>query len=263
MSDPESADRRPLGALPRRRRQDSIGEQIKDLIIEQGLRPGERLPGESALMARFGASKGSIREALSALRSEGIIRTRTGPGGGVFLSEIGTGRAIAHLSNYFLFRTPSVTDIYDVRCELEPELAASVAGRLSEVDFARLERTMRLYDAPPATAEEEYQQRMAELDFHSVLAELCPNPVLGLFCGFLQTLLREMAVCRRIYDAPHPELRDTALHYQIHLMRALRASDAGAARTVMAEHMIAARDYMVRMEASIAGRFLRADAKRD
>ena len=130
MSDPESADRRPLGALPRRRRQDSIGEQIKDLIIEQGLRPGERLPGESALMARFGASKGSIREALSALRSEGIIRTRTGPGGGVFLSEIGAGRAMAHLSNYFLFRTPSVTDIYDVRCELEPELAASVAGRL-------------------------------------------------------------------------------------------------------------------------------------
>ena len=61
------------------------------------------------------------------------------------------------------------------------------------LDFARLERTMRLYDAPPATAEEEYQQRMAELDFHSVLAELCPNPVLGLFCGFLQTLLREMA----------------------------------------------------------------------
>src|SRR5690606_2903984 len=112
-------------------------------------------------------------------------------------------------------------------------------------------------DAPPATAEEEYAQRLAELDFHSVLADLCPNPVLGLFCRFLQTLLRETVVCRRIYDTPHPVLRDTAIHYQIRLLRALRAGDSAAAREIMAGHMAAAQEYMVRMEASIAGRFLR------
>jgi DNA-binding FadR family transcriptional regulator len=227
------------------------------MIVERGLRPGERLPAERELMEIFGASKGSVREALSALRSQGLIRTRTGPGGGVFLAEIGAQRAMALLSNYFIFRTPSILDIYAVRCELEPELAASVAGQLSYENFVRLEQTMRIYDAPPKTAEEEYRQRMAELDFHSVLAELCPNPVLGFFCGYLQKLLREMAVCRQIYDIPHPELRDTALHYQIQLMRALKAGDGDAARQIMEEHMIAARDYMVRMEASIMAGFLR------
>jgi len=248
----------PKLALPsRRRRKESISEQIKEMIVERRLKPGERLPAERELMEIFGASKGSVREALSALRSQGLIRTRTGPGGGVFLAEIGAERAMALLSNYFLFRTPHVVDIYAVRCKLEPELAASVAGRLTGDDFARLERTMRLYDAPPKTAEEEYQQRLAELDFHSVLAELSPNPVLGFLCGFLQKLLREMSVCRRIYDIPHPELRDTAIHYQIQLMRALKAGDADAARQIMADHMIVARDYMVRMEASIASGFLR------
>lgn len=248
----------PKLALPsRRRRKEIISEQIKEMIVERRLKPGERLPAERELMEIFGASKGSVREALSALRSQGLIRTRTGPGGGVFLAEIGAERAMALLSNYFLFRTPHVVDIYAVRCELEPELAASVAGRLTGDDFARLEQTMRLYDAPPKTAEEEYQQRLAELDFHSVLAELSPNPVLGFFCGFLQKLLREMSVCRRIYDIPHPGLRDTALHYQIQLMRALKAGDADAARQIMADHMIVARDYMVRMEASIASGFLR------
>jgi DNA-binding FadR family transcriptional regulator len=241
----------------RRRREESITEQIKEMIVVRGLKPGERLPAERELMEIFGASKGSVREALSALRSQGLIRTRTGPGGGVFLAEIGAQRSMALLSNYFTFRTPSVLDIYAVRCELEPELAASIAGQLSAEDFTRLERTMRIYDAPPRTAEEEYQQRMAELDFHSVLAELCPNPVLGFFCGFLQKLLRELAVCRQIYDIPHPELRDTALHYQIQLMRALKAGDSKAARQIMDEHMIAARDYMVRMEASIMAGFLR------
>jgi GntR family transcriptional regulator, transcriptional repressor for pyruvate dehydrogenase complex len=246
-------------APTRRRRQNSISEQIKEMVVERGLRPGDRLPAERELMAMFGASKGSVREALSALRSQGLIRTRTGPGGGVFLAEIGAERSMSLLSNYFLFRTPTITDIYAVRCELEPELAASVAGRLSETDFAQLERTMRIYDALPKTAEEEYHQRMAELDFHTVLAMLCPNPALGFICRFLQKLLREMAVCRRIYDLPHPELRDTALHYQIPLMRALRAGDADAARQIMAEHMAAARDYMVSVEASIASGFLRGE----
>jgi len=256
----ERTDLRRIAARPQRRREESISEQIKEMIVEQGMKPGDRLPAERELMEIFGASKGSVREALSALRSQGLIRTRTGPGGGVFLAEIGAQRAMALLSNYFLFRTPSVVDIYAVRCELEPELAASVAGQLTPDDFARLERTMRIYDAPPETAEDEYEQRLAELDFHSVLAELCPNQVLGFLCGFLQKLLREMAVCRRIYDAPHPELRDTALHYQIRLMRALKAADADAARAIMADHMIAARDYMVRMEASIASGFLRSDS---
>jgi DNA-binding FadR family transcriptional regulator len=257
MAMTERSDTPRLTASSRRRREESISEQIKEMIVTRGMKPGERLPAERELMAIFGASKGSVREALSALRSQGLIRTRTGPGGGVFLAEIGAQRAMALLSNYFLFRTPHVTDIYDVRCELEPELAASLAGKLSQEDFARLERTMRIYDAPAKTAEEEYQQRLAELDFHTVLAELSPNPVLGFLCGFLQNMLREMAVCRQIYDIPNPELRDTALHYQIQLMRALKAGNAKAARKIMAEHMIVARDYMVRMEASIASGFLR------
>ena len=252
----------PTERMTRARREGRIGEQIKEMIIHRGLRPGDRLPAERELMEQFRASKGSVREALSALKSEGLVRTRTGPGGGVFLTDMDAPRAMSLLSNYFLFRTPTIDDIYAIRCGLEPELAASVAGHLSEEDFDRLERTMRIYDAPPRTAEEEYHQRMAELDFHSVLAELCPNPVLGLFCGFLQTLLREMAVCRRIYDAPHPDLRDTAMHYQIPLMQALRDSDAEEARRIMAEHMQAARDYMVRMETQIVGRFLSANRHR-
>jgi DNA-binding FadR family transcriptional regulator len=241
----------------RRRRTESIEDAVKDMIVRHGLKPGDRLPQERELMETFGASKGTVREAVSALASQGLVVSRTGPGGGLFLSAVEPERMMALLSGYFFFRTPTVEEIYAVRCALEPELAASVAGRLSAEHFCRLEATMRLYDAPPATAEAEYAQRLAELDFHTALADLSPNPVLGLVCGFLQRLLKELAVCRRIYETPHPVLRQTALHYQVELLRALRAGDAEAARSVMAEHMAAARDYMVSMEASIASGFLR------
>ncbi len=208
---------------PERRvkRPDDIAERIKDLMVEHALGPGDRLPGERELMEQFQASKSTVREALKALDTQGLIRARSGPGGGVFVAELSGGRAMELLGNYFFFRQPSIRDIYAVRVELEPELAASVVGILTDADFRRLQNTMRLYEKPPADRGEEYQQRLAELDFHSALAELSPNPILGFICGFMHNLLRNLTICRQIYAMPNPELREQGLHYQVRLLRAL------------------------------------------
>ena len=245
----------------RLKRPDDIAERIKDLMVAQSLKPGDRLPGERNLMEQFQASKSTVREALKALDTQGLIRSRSGPGGGVFVAELSGGRAMELLGNYFFFRQPSIGDIYTVRVELEPELAASVVERLSEDDFRRLQNTMRLYEKPPADRGEEYRQRLAELDFHSELAELSPNPILGFVCGFMQNLLRNLTICKQIYGTPNPELREAALHYQVRLLRALRANDADAARSIMREHMLAARAYMEDCEASFTGGFLRLGRK--
>ncbi|WP_366142852.1 hypothetical protein [Pseudooceanicola sp.] len=46
---------------PRRSRPQLVAEAIKALVVERGLRKGDRLPGEAALMDRFGMAKGTIR----------------------------------------------------------------------------------------------------------------------------------------------------------------------------------------------------------
>lgn len=239
------------------KRTDAIAEELKDWIVLNSLKAGDRLPQERDLMIRFKASKGTIREALKALETQGLIRSRTGPGGGAFVAEPGVERAMELLGNYFFFRQPSIRDIYALRKRLEPDLAASLAGLLRDADLRRLEETMRLYDHPPETTGEEYQQRLAELEFHAILAELCPNPLLGFICGFLQSLLRNLTLCRRIYDTPNPELRDAGLHYQIRLLRALKAGQPEEASAVMYEHMCAAERYMEACEAEFKGAFLK------
>jgi GntR family transcriptional regulator, transcriptional repressor for pyruvate dehydrogenase complex len=241
----------------RLKRSDDIAERIKDLMVAHSLKPGDRLPSERELIEQFHASKSTVREALKALETQGLIRARTGPGGGVFVAELSGSRAMELLGNYFFFRQPSIGDIYAVRVELEPELAASVVGLLTDTDFQRLQNTMRLYERPAADRREEYQQRLAELDFHSELAKLSPNPILGFTCGFMQNLLRSLTICKQIYGTPNPDLRETALHYQVRLLRALRALDADAARAIMREHMLSARAYMEECEASFTGGFLR------
>lgn len=253
----------PPRPTPERRlkRTDDIAEGIKDLIVEKSLSPGDRLPNERELIDLFRASKSTVREALKSLETQGLIRSRTGPGGGTFVGELSGSRAMELLGNYFFFRQPSIGDIYAVRIKLEPDLAASVVGHLREEDFETLQRTMRLYEKPPGDRGEEYQQRLAELDFHSVLAELSPNPILGFICGFMHNLLRNLTICRHIYGEANPALREQGLHYQIELVRALRAEDADAARRIMLEHMEAARRYMEESEATFTRGFLRLDRK--
>lgn len=262
-NDPESIIVPPRPQPERRlKRTDDIAEGIKDLIVEKSLSPGDRLPNERELIDLFHASKSTVREALKSLETQGLIRSRTGPGGGTFVGELSGSRAMELLGNYFFFRQPSIGDIYAVRIKLEPDLAASVIGHLTDADYETLQRTMNLYERPPRDRGEEYQQRLAELDFHSVLAELCPNPILGFICGFMHNLLRNLTICRHIYGSPNPVLREQALHYQISLIRALKAEDADAARRIMQEHMETARRYMEESEATFTRGFLRLDGKR-
>jgi len=76
----------------------------------------------------------------------------------------------------------------------------------TSVDRCRESRSpLEPIDDPARNTAEEYRQRLAELDFHAVLSELCPNPVLGFLCGFLQNLLKNLTICRRIYELPNPE----------------------------------------------------------
>ncbi|MBG6208862.1 DNA-binding FadR family transcriptional regulator [Labrenzia sp. EL_126] len=229
----------------RLRRPDIVAQQIRERIIEAGLRPGDRIPAEWLLPESVKVSRGTLREALKVLEFQGLISSRSGPGGGIFVSSVEPGEAIGLLDNLFLFDPPSIADIYTLRKQLEPELAASVAGNLTAETFQALQGCIRLYEDEPETAEEEYAQRLAELDFHEELTRHCNNPILAFTCSFLLSLLRDMTVCRSIYKEPNPALRETGLHYQVRLLRAIKAEDPELCRTIMRGHMLEAEKYML------------------
>jgi GntR family transcriptional regulator, transcriptional repressor for pyruvate dehydrogenase complex len=243
----------------RRGRPHAIADTIKDWIAERGLIPGDRLPQERDLVEMFAVSKGTMREALKVLEAQGLITTRTGPGGGGFIASVRERDALELLGNYFFFRPPTIGDIYELRILLEPEAAASVAGRLGEAEYRMLAETMQVYDHPPATIEEERQQRAAELEFHELLVGFSPNPLIGFTCRFLIGLLKNLTICRRIYDRPNPELRERGRSYQLRLIEALRAGDQDTARRIMRDHMRAARDLMEVQEAVVLRQFLRIE----
>lgn len=240
----------------RRGKPAAIANKLKEWIAEHGLQPGDRMPGEKELIDDFQASKGTIREALKVLETQGLIESRTGPGGGTFVTATSEQHAMMLLGSYFFFNGPSIGDIYAMRKILEPELAASVVGRLNEADLTRLEQTMLAYAEPPVDLDEERQQRHAELDFHGILSEFCPNPVLAFQCRFLHRLLRDLTICRKIYRTPNPDLRESGFSYQRRLLKALQRSDSEEVRAIMYDHMCTAQRHMERAEAFVQNRFL-------
>lgn len=64
----------------RRSGSDRLQQQIKDLILTQGLAPGDPLPTEFELVDELGVSRNSLREALKALQAVGIVEIRHGFG---------------------------------------------------------------------------------------------------------------------------------------------------------------------------------------
>jgi len=233
-----------------------VAEAIKDWVVSQRLAAGDRLPGEAELMARFGMAKGTIREAMRILEAQGLIRTRTGPGGGSFVHEVSRQRAKALLGNYFYFQNLTIDDIYELRLALEPALAASLAGKLPEAVLQSLEDTIAAYCEPSKSVDEEREQHVASLRFHAILAEQAENPLLGFVIDFMVNLLSDLTVYRELYAPPNPELWARGRDYQSRLVMALREGDAGAARAIMRAHMETAWSLMRGQEAEMARRFI-------
>lgn len=240
----------------RRSRPLRIAEEIKDWVVERGLQPGDRLPGEAELIERFGMAKGTIREAMRLLQAQGLVDTKTGPGGGSFVGEVTRDRAAALLANYFYFRDVTIHDIYQVRIALEPELAASLAGRLTDGQIADLEAIMQEYANPASDAQEERRQHVASLRFHARLSDFGGNALLSFFIGFMAQILTDLTVYKRLYETPNHDLWRTGRQHQIDLIAALRRGDAEKARDIMRSHMEMACEQMETQEAVVMKRFI-------
>lgn len=237
-------------------RTEQVAEHLKAYIVTQGLRPGDRLPSEADLMAALGKSKGTVREAMRMLAAQGLIRTRTGPGGGAFVDDVSRDHAMTMLSNFFYFRDLSLADLYQLRIRLEPEVAAMVAGRIPAETLARFRAETARFDHPPRDLVEEQAQHVASLAFHRELAELCPNPLLSFIVGFIAKILSDLTVIRRLYAPHNHALWEQGHRHHALLLDALESGDPALAAERMRSHMEAAARLMQLQEVQVAKTFL-------
>src|SRR5579875_3834054 len=96
-----------------------IVEQVRLLIRQGQLKPGDRLPPERDLCERFGVSRVTVREALRMLESSGLVEIRVGARGGAFVTAPTSDRVGENLADLLTLSVISAADVTEVRMVLE------------------------------------------------------------------------------------------------------------------------------------------------
>jgi DNA-binding FadR family transcriptional regulator len=113
-----------------------IVEQIRDLIKEGKLKPGDKLPPEQILAKQFGTSRPSVREALSALEILGIIDSRGVRGN--FIKNNNSASTLYEQAIAELQSEESPFELLEARKTIETEIASLAARKANSDDIEEL-----------------------------------------------------------------------------------------------------------------------------
>jgi DNA-binding FadR family transcriptional regulator len=119
-----------LSVLPRRKIRDVVAMQLKSYIVEQRLRPGDRLPTETALAEQFGVSRLSLREATKSLEFIGAVEAK--PGVGLTVGQVDFERVAEHLGFHPALREGSPMQLVDTRIVVETGVLPYVMRRMAD-----------------------------------------------------------------------------------------------------------------------------------
>src|SRR5438552_3085886 len=205
--------------------------QVRDMIREGKLKPGDRLPSEREFAKRLGISRASLRAGLRFLAAMGALTSRHGSG-----TYIATGppaldseplRMLAALHGF----TPE--GLFEARRLLEIGLAGLAAEHATDDHLATMaEEVAEMY----AALNDPQEYLIHDIRFHRAVAAASSNPILAALMDMVSAVMYER---RRETVSRATDLRESvAMHREIY--RLVRAGKADEARAAMSEHLVLA-----------------------
>jgi GntR family transcriptional regulator, transcriptional repressor for pyruvate dehydrogenase complex len=228
--------------LHTRRTYEEVVAQVRELLFDGTLKPGDRLPGERDLSVQLGIGRPALREALRALEATGLIILRKGKTGGAFISN-GKARVIAeNMSDLLRLSTISVDQLFEVRLWVQTGLARAACRRATKGDIERLRQNV--LEGESLHARGLSRQRIeVNVEFHNILAEATRNPVAQIVIRGLTDALK--ALSHEVGSYPIPSLFDDRLG----LVDALEKKDEDAAAAAMERILESTKPLYKRLEA--------------
>lgn len=209
---------------------DRVYRELLSDITQGAMGEGDRLPTEQSLTERFSASRPTIREALSRLRSDGIIASRQGSGTYVTrrpdpdIPRFAPLESISDLQRLFDFRIAVESGAAAIAAHAADEAALTVI----EASFARLSTVV----VEQALGADE------DFEFHLAIARASKNQFFVSALGSMQAqLLLSMSLMRNLSLIKSRERQRMVQDEHEAIVQALRAHDADAAGAAMRAHL--------------------------
>jgi len=207
---------------------EEVAKQIERLIVEGGLKPGDKLPPERELAEMFQVSRSSLRDAIRTLELTGLLEPRQGEG--TVVCDLSADSLVNPLANMLTRKRELVAELLDVRKMLEPPLAARAAAHASPEEMDYLEDILRRQKEKVRRGELAIEE---DSEFHYTIAMAAKNSVVQKVLDVLMDLLRKSR--ERSLQVEGRRQRSLAGHRRI--LRAIRQRDSAAAERAMRRHL--------------------------
>lgn len=222
-----------------------VMESLASSIREGAIKPGEKLPTESEIVARFDVSRTVVREAISRLQANNLVETRHGVGTFALAPQTSGNFQIAPVD----FATVAdVIALLELRISLETEAAGLAAQRRTEQN---LQAMQDMLDAFAEAIAQDSDAVPSDFAFHMEVARATGNR----HFADLMTYLGTMIIPRTRVNTPSsaPEGRPAYLR-RVHgehesIFSAIRNQDADAARAAMRTHLANSKDRLKKSQA--------------
>jgi len=214
-------------------------DDLGDKIRSQELRPGDKLPTESAIMQAFGVSRTVVREALSKLQAAGLVETHHGVG--TFVLEP-RAAGMFRLDPSDIAATVDVLAVLELRISLETESAGLAASRRTEQELAAMRAALDDFERNVSVAGDTVSP---DFRFHLQIAQATGNPYFADIMGHLGTTLiprTRVNAIRNIDRRGEYLSRVNREHEEIYAAIARR--DPESARAAMRIHLTNSRERL-------------------
>jgi DNA-binding FadR family transcriptional regulator len=217
------------------------------------VKPGDKLPPESQLMAQFEVSRPTIREAFRILESETLIVVRPGSRGGAQVAVPDLSAAARYVGLLLQLQGATIDDVYEARKVAEPACAGMLARHRTEQDIADLAGVVAELESaiegrdrslPDPAAWSRLTHR-----FHELIMQRSGNKTLALQDAVLHDIVAthtELRVSRNFDATQSPERFRRAVKAYKKLVALVEAGDADGAERLWRDHMESAAAYLLK-----------------
>ncbi len=221
-----------LKPIQRNRKSVEVVQQIKSLIINKNLKPGDKLPTEQELALGFAVGRPALREALRSLDMMGLIEIHQGKG--TFVKPFDYQSYIESLSgniDMMLFSEfISLRELWEARQLIEPAICGMAAERVNEVQLGNLEQILK--DTEKTFSQGGDFPYLAAI-FHREIAQIAGNRALVFLVECLLTI-RKMSRQKVMLEKGYQK---SALHFHQEILEAIRLRNKEKAQLLMEEHL--------------------------
>lgn len=209
-----------------------IVEQIRDLIKEGRLKPGDKLPPEQILAEKFGTSRPSLREALSALEILGITESRGGKGNFI---KANLDTPLYEQKYRELEEEESPFEILEARKAVETEIVGLAAKKATKEDIVSIRESLDKMKSAMTNI-----PRIMEFDgeFHINIAKAAHNSLLFSMITYLVDLQKEklwINLKEKSWSIPGRPQKYFEEHTEI--FNAIKNKDSKGARKGIYDHL--------------------------